>query len=105
MPRLKWLVLDANSVIILHELGIWSKVTETCDVHLARTVVEEAAFFGTDSDPQPIDLCGDVREGRVRVFDVCLEKIAVSGRCDTLGLHYNLEEFSGIFSRSDSILL
>ena len=65
MPRLKWLILDANNVIILHELGVWSKVTECCDVHLARTVVDEAAFSGKDGDPQPIDVSGDVQEGRV----------------------------------------
>jgi len=76
MPRLKWLILDANAVITLHELGTWAKVIELSDVHLARTVVEiEAVFFEQDGDRQPIDLTSDVREGRVQVFDVSLAEI------------------------------
>ena len=54
MPRLKLLILDANAVITLYELGIWRKRIERCDVHLTRTVVEsEAAFFEKDGDRQP----------------------------------------------------
>jgi hypothetical protein len=64
MPRLKWLILDANSVITLHELGIWSQVAGRCDVHLARTVVEsEAVFFEKDGDRQPIDDCQESLTG------------------------------------------
>jgi hypothetical protein len=77
MPRLKWLILDANAVITLHELGIWSKLIERCDVHLARTVVEnEAVFFDKDGDQQPIDLSADIGDGRVQIFDVSLSEIS-----------------------------
>jgi len=54
MPRLNSLILDANVVITLHELRIWRKLIERCDIHLARTVVEsEAIFFEKDGDRQP----------------------------------------------------
>jgi hypothetical protein len=76
MSRLKLLILDANAVIILHELGIWEKLIERSEVYLARTVVEsEAVFFEKDDDRQPIDLGGDIGAGRVHVFDVLLAEI------------------------------
>ena len=77
MPRLNLLILDANAVITLHELGIWRKLIDRCDIHLARTVVEsEAIFFEKDGERQPIDLGEDITQRRVQVFDVPLAKIS-----------------------------
>lgn len=74
--RLKLLILDASEVIHLHEFGLWSRLIDLCDVHLARTVVDfEASFFEKDGDSHPIDLSADVAEGRVRVFEVSLRDI------------------------------
>jgi hypothetical protein len=76
MPRLKSLILDANVVIHLHEFGIWPRLVERCEVHLARTVVEnEAVYFEKDGQTEPIDLGNDISEQRVRVFDVPLADI------------------------------
>jgi hypothetical protein len=39
MKRLSFLLLDANIVIHLFKLGIWERLIELCDIHLARTVM------------------------------------------------------------------
>ena len=76
MPRLKLLILDANEVILLHEFGIWSRFTESCEVHVARTVAEdEAVFFEKDGDRHPIDLSEDIRNQRIHVFDLQIAEI------------------------------
>jgi hypothetical protein len=70
MPALKLLILDANEVIYLHEMGLWQAVLSRCEVHLARTVAEDEAKFyrGREAD-EVIDLSEDVTQGRVRVFE------------------------------------
>jgi len=75
MSKLKLLILDANVVIHLHEFGIWAKLIAVCDVHLPGTVVGEADFYEAGGQRQYIDLSDDVKQGRVRVFDVELAKI------------------------------
>jgi hypothetical protein len=47
MKKFKLLLLDANVVIQAFKLGLWAKLIERCDVWLAATVVQEAAFFTT----------------------------------------------------------
>jgi hypothetical protein len=70
MPGLK-LVLDANAVTALFEVGLWDRVVEKCEVFLSRIVVEqEAPYFGGKERDQKIDVSKDVESGRVRVFDV-----------------------------------
>lgn len=75
MSRLKLLILDANVVIHLHELGIWSKLIGICDVHLPRTVVSEVSYYEADGEKCYIDIEPDVAEQRVHVFDVALSDI------------------------------
>jgi hypothetical protein len=75
MSKLKLLILDANEVIHIHEFGIWGKLTEKCEVYLARTVVEEALFFEKDGDKHPIDLGDDMAGKRIKVFEVALTEI------------------------------
>ncbi len=73
MSRLKLLILDANVVIKLFELGCWAQVVENCDIHLSRTLVEqEAQFFpdATSDERFEIDLSEDIAADRVHVFDV-----------------------------------
>lgn len=75
MSRLKLLILDANVVIHLHELGIWSKLIAVCDVHLPRTVIDEAEFYEADGDKRYIDLQPDIEQQRVQVFDVSISDV------------------------------
>jgi hypothetical protein len=76
MSRLKLLVLDASEVIRLHEFGIWDKLIDLCDVHLARTVVDlEASFFEKEGVEYPINLGDDIAQDRVQIFDVALADI------------------------------
>ena len=76
MPRFKLLILDANEVILLHEFGLWARVTQRCEVYLARTVVEdEAIFFEKNSVREPIDLSEDLSSQRIHVFDVTIADI------------------------------
>lgn len=75
MSRLKLLILDANVVIHLHELGIWPNLIAVCDVHLPRTVVGEADFYEADGEKRYIDLQPDIDQQRVQVFDVALSDI------------------------------
>lgn len=71
MKRLSLLLLDANVVIYLFELGIWEKVVSLCDIHLARTVIDEARFYEDDQGvTHPFDLSGHVDSKAIAAFDV-----------------------------------
>jgi len=71
------LLLDANVVIELFRQGLWENVVGTCDVHLARTIVEaEARFFQDQAGiRRPIDLASCEGSGTVNVFDVALSEL------------------------------
>jgi hypothetical protein len=71
MPKLKLLILDANVVIQLHELGLWQTVIAKCEVHLSRIVIDDEVkyYHGRERD-KLVDLSEDVTEGRLQVFDV-----------------------------------
>lgn len=76
MSGFRLLLLDANVVICLFELGLWDKIVKRCDVHLSATVVGEADFFiGADGMEHEIDLRGYVESGAITIFEVPLEKI------------------------------
>jgi hypothetical protein len=71
MKRLSLLLLDANVVIHLFETGIWPKVVEACDLHLARTVVGEAHFFEDERGQRhDFDLAPYIDRHEITVFDV-----------------------------------
>lgn len=71
MKKFKLLLLDANVVIQAFKLGLWAKLIERCDVWLAATVVQEAAFFTTeDGTSHTIDLSQDLAENRVSKFEL-----------------------------------
>ena len=62
MERSRLILLDANVVIHLCGIGLWERVIEQCEVHLARTVVQKEVL---SHNIKPYE-----RDGRVHVFDV-----------------------------------
>jgi hypothetical protein len=74
---LKLVMLDANVIIKLHELRIWDKFVTSVEVHLAQTVIAEAQFWiDADGDRQEIDLCTDIQEKRISVFELDAVELA-----------------------------
>lgn len=71
MKRLSFLLLDANVVIYLFEHQLWERLVDTCDIHLARTVVDEAHFY---EDDQGVRHDFDVNEWKkdITIVDVPL---------------------------------
>ena len=71
MKKPKLLLLDANVVIHLFELGIWTEVITRHKVHLAKTVVEQEARYYEDTSGTRhyIDLSDDIDAGRIQVFE------------------------------------
>ena len=45
MKRLKFLLLDADVVIKIFELGLWDQIIEHCDIHISRTIIENEALY------------------------------------------------------------
>ncbi len=72
MKKSRFLLLDANVVIKLSELGIWKQIIERCEILLAETVVEQEAefFFDEDGEQHAIDLSEDIRSHRVSMVKV-----------------------------------
>lgn len=70
MSRLKLLILDANLVIRLHEIGLWTTVIERYEVRLGRTVVEESMYFEKEDQREVVDLSNDIDTSKITVFDV-----------------------------------
>ena len=79
---LRLLLLDANVVLELHRLNLWSGVVARCEVLLARTVLGEAKYYDRDDGTQErIDLSQDLDAGHVRIIDVPLSTVtAFQGR-------------------------
>jgi hypothetical protein len=76
MSKLNLLILDANVIIHLHDIGIWDSFIKTCDIHLPDTVVEEAAFFDDrDEARHYIDLSDDISAARINTFTVPLSEL------------------------------
>lgn len=76
--KFRLLLLDANVVIELFRQGIWDRVIELCDIHLARTVAEGEAHFYEDEhgDRQDFDLLPYAQDGRITVFDVTATELS-----------------------------
>ncbi len=71
MKKLRFLLLDANIIIKLYELGIWGQVLDRCEVIVAQTVVEhEVKYFREETTDSPIDLTSDVAAKRMAVVGV-----------------------------------
>jgi hypothetical protein len=78
MKKFRLLLLDANVVIELFRQGIWDRLVEACDVHLARTVVSTEAHFYEDEQGvrNDFDLGQYCGAGKVSVFDVAPSELA-----------------------------
>jgi hypothetical protein len=71
MKKFRLLLLDANVVIELFRQGIWERLIEACNVHLAHTVTTEAHFYEDDLGARhDFDLGQWSRAGKITVFDV-----------------------------------
>lgn len=70
MTRSRLLLLDANVVIYLFELGIWQQVAERCRLVLAQAVVDEAHFFERDGDRFEIDWAEWIRTTAIEIRSV-----------------------------------
>lgn len=71
MKKFRLLLLDANIVIHLFEVDLWSKVVEKCEILLARTVAEqEARFYEHEGATCGIDLKPDIDAKRITIVDV-----------------------------------
>ena len=64
--KFRLLLLDANIVIYLHELGLWELFIVKCSVTLTQTVVDEVISY---------DLGPDIRERRIQCIEVDLETV------------------------------
>jgi len=72
MKKFRLLLLDANVVIELFKRGVWDRLVEACDIHLASTVVSAEAHFYEDDEGvrHDFDLEPYRRDGKVTVFDI-----------------------------------
>ncbi|HNQ24299.1 MAG TPA: hypothetical protein PKK06_14525 [Phycisphaerae bacterium] len=70
MKKLRFLLLDANVVIQLFQLGLWKHFVNKCDVLLTKTVAEEAQFYFDADGQHAIDLTDNINSKRIQVVDV-----------------------------------
>jgi len=71
VKKFRLLLLDANIVIEISRHGLWDQIIARCDIHLARTVVDESHFYlDTNGDQQPIDLTAYTNAKSITVFDL-----------------------------------
>lgn len=67
----KAVILDANVVIKLHELGIWNQVCQKCDVYLAETVLKSEVQYYCDAQGNQHTIDPDLLAQQVhKVFHV-----------------------------------
>lgn len=79
MPKLQLLILDAGVVIKLHELGLWNKVIERCDVYLSSIVAyREVRYHQAENDEwgQDIDLSSAIASQQIKVFELVHTELA-----------------------------
>jgi hypothetical protein len=85
--RLNLLLLDANVVIHLFKLGLWDRILDVCDIHLAQTVVEEVDFYkDEEGEHHNIDLKPDLIADKVHSFS--LPATALAAFRDQFGIEY-----------------
>ena len=76
MKKFRLLLLDANVIIELFRLGKWDSVIERCDIHIARTVVEEANYWEDENGGQnTIDLTPYENDARITIVETPLSDI------------------------------
>ncbi len=77
MKKFKLLLLDANVVIHLFEIGLWDKLVERCEVLLSRIVAEREAQFFEKDDGEKVyfDLQPYISDKRLTVIDASVDDI------------------------------
>ncbi|MBF0388254.1 MAG: hypothetical protein HQL20_10480 [Candidatus Omnitrophica bacterium] len=79
------LLLDADIVIDLHEIGLWKAVTNCYKVHLPSTIIGEIKHYWKGNEQIPIDLASGISSGDIvevsvdpieqkKVFDLLVSK-------------------------------
>lgn len=79
------MLLDADVVIRLFELGIWDRLVRAAQVSVARTVLDETmCWYDPDTMARKcIVLQPDIAEGRITVIDCDANEVApVSAACE-----------------------
>ena len=76
MTKSRFLLLDANVVIRVFEMGLWDAVASRCDLVLPSLVVRESDFFvDACGVERPIDLRHDIDAGRITVMAATVEEM------------------------------
>jgi hypothetical protein len=76
MKKLRLLLLDANVIIQLFKIGIWGRLVEQCDIHLAQSVVGESQFYENDvGERSYISLEQDIASNKISVFDLPISNL------------------------------
>lgn len=77
MRRSRCLLLDANIVIGLFQLGLWEAVVDRCELVLSEVVVDEADFYVDDhGNEHRIDLQPYIHSGQIDVRGVTASDLA-----------------------------
>lgn len=72
MKKFSFLLLDANVVIELFRQGLWERITDICDIHLAQTVIDESEFY-IDENGKKVAISHDEIEADGKVTIISLE--------------------------------
>ena len=76
MAKSRLVLLDANVVILLFELGIWEHLAKRVEIILAKSVVDESQYYRENDLAIEIDLCPSIESELVTVIEVPLSSIA-----------------------------
>ena len=76
MPKLKLLLLDANVIIVAHELNLWHQLIDKCDITVTKTIEEQETYYwrDTNGEPHKIDLSEDIAKDKIYLIEVPKEK-------------------------------
>jgi hypothetical protein len=73
---LKLLLLDADVIIIAHELGVWDQLVQMCSISVTETIIKEAnLWFDEDGGQHVIDLESYVRQEQIDSISVDFSKV------------------------------
>lgn len=76
MKKLRLLLLDANVVIKLFELGLWNVVVEKCEILLSRVVAEtEVEFYEKNGLREEIDLSPYINQDLITIVEVNINEV------------------------------
>ena len=74
--KFQLLLVDANVIIKLHELGIWESFIQSCSVTISKEVQKEARFWEDDSGGKHyFDIEEDIKNSKIIREEVSLSRI------------------------------